>query len=728
MHLFTRFIASFFCIIFINGLSAQCPPVWNCPAQLQTINDQSNNDPTLWNATYWWDNKTAMHDLADAAVDLSLLLSDTCNAGPYTASCILSLDLDGDGLRETFVSSEYFSDLQAGALYYNNGFQNIWNAGMLRNFQAPGNASRFFLLDSLVGNQQFFHLRWQNAQNGALTLPQLPYGQHAIYWAIQDANGKEYTCTYEFVVRDGKAPTVGCLSSGLFVNLPASGKVELLAETFLVQVEDNYSPYLENAARRAGTGSGFPSDSAGNTLYFIGFDCADLGKTIAVELWSKDQDGNTSSCTSHVFIATRTSACLGTNIPAINSCAFTCGEMQGIEDINWGVYSLNNGIPTALSSYSDGACLTYHVDSPLVHPIKIVPVRDNNPFNGVSTFDMVMIQQHIINTQLIQGLCNRIAADVNQDGKITMLDVIDIRKLILGVYTEFPSTLSWRFIPADHIFPPPPNPYDPPKFIPEGAIYIDTLPTSPVYQNFKAIKMGHVDGNGEWLMAPPEDRSGNAMDLLLQDALLTPGETLEIPVLPGANTLHGLQFSLKSLDPNLHIEAILPGNIEALDAENIYQQDNDHWALSWARGHAAPLNPAETFCRLRLRASAPVRLSDALQLGSLRAEAYDASLQTHALALRFLPAFEKYESVGIGQAYPNPGTGDVYLPLQSADKQMLEIQCFDLDGKMIYRRAFESASGAELIVLPATIFRKSGLYTWRLSGADLVKSGLLVRE
>ncbi|MBN8684061.1 MAG: hypothetical protein J0L99_15560 [Chitinophagales bacterium] len=732
MHLFTRFIASFFCIIFINGLSAQCPPVWNCPAQLQTINDQSNNDPTLWNATYWWDKKTAMHDLADAAVDLSLLLSDTCNAGPYTASCILSLDLDGDGLRETFVSSEYFSDLQAGALYYNNGFQNIWNAGELRNFQASGNASRFFLLDSLKGNQQFFHLRWQNAQNGALTLPQLPYGQHAIYWAIQDANGKEYTCTYEFVVRDGKAPTVGCLNSGLFVNLPASGKLEILVDEFLLYAEDNYCPALEYAARRVGTGSGFPSDSAGNYLHFINFDCADLGKTIAVELWAKDEAGNTAFCTSEILIADPAGACKGSSNRVVTSCASVCNSTQGIEDVNWAVYAFNNGVPEPLPFYTSTPCLTYYVDSPLIQALKIVPFNDDNHINGVSSFDIVLLQKHILNSQLITGVCSKIAADVNQDGRITTLDAIDMRKVVLGVYTEFPSTLSWRFIPADHVFPPPPNPYDPPKFIPEGAIYIDTLPTGPIYQNFKAIKMGDINGNavpnGLLPTLHPEDRSGNAMELLLQDALLSPGETLEIPVLPGANTLHGLQFSLKSLDPGLHIEAILPGNIEALDAENIYQQNNDCWALSWARGHAAPLNPAETFCRLRLRASAPVRLSDALQLGSLRAEAYDANLQTHALALRFLPAFEKYESVGIGQVYPNPGTGDVYLPLQSADKQMLEIQCFDLDGKMIYRRAFESASAAELIVLPAAIFRKSGLYTWRLSGAGLVKSGLLVRE
>ena len=732
MRLFTRFIASFFCTILIQGLTAQCPPVWDCPAQLQTINDQSNNDPKLWNATYWWDNKTAMHNLADADVDLSLRLSDTCNAGPYSARCILSLDLDGDGLRETFVSSEHFSDLQAGTLYYNNGFQNIWNAGELRSFQEIGNASRFFLLDSLVGNTQFFHLRWQNAQNGTQTLPQLPYGQHAIYWAIQDANGKEYTCTYEFTVRDGKAPTVACNNTGLFVNLPVSGKLELLVDEFLVYAEDNYCPALEYAARRIGTGSGFPSDSAGNYLHFINFDCADLGKTIALELWAKDEAGNTSFCTSEILIADPAGACEGSSNRVITSCASVCNSMQGIEDINWAVYALINGVPEPLPFFTSTPCLTYYVDSPLVQALKIVPFNNDNHINGISSFDIVLLQKHILNAQLIQGVCSKIAADVNQDGRITTLDAIDMRKVVLGIYTELPSTLSWRFIPADYVFLPPPNPYDPPKFIPEGAINIDTLPTGPVYQNFKAIKMGDINGNAvanEALSASiPEDRSGNTMELLLQDALLSPGETLEIPLLLGTNTLHGLQFSLKSLDPGLHIKAILPGNIEALDAENIYQQDNDCWALSWARGHAAPLNPAEAFCRLRLRASAPVRLSEALQLGNLRAEAYDAGLQTQALTLRFLPAFEMNESVALGTPYPNPGTGDVYLPVRTTDKQALEIQCFDLDGKIIYRRAFESASGTELVALPASIFTKSGLYTWRLSSAGLVKSGLLVRE
>lgn len=731
MRLFTRLFVSFFCIILFNSLHAQCIPVLDCPAQMLQVDDQSNNDAALWNAGYWKDPLTQSQDLADAPADLSLHLSDTCQAGPYTARCILSLDLNGDGARETFLTSDHFSDLSPGTLYYNNGFQGIWNAGELRSFQVGATAPGFYLLDSISGKEQFFHLRWKNGQNGAISLPQLPYGQHAIYWAVQNANGEEFTCTYEFTVRDGKAPTVGCLSSGLFVNLPVSGEVELLAETFLVQLEDNYSPYLENAARRAGTGSGFPSDSAGNTLYFIGFNCADLGKTVAVELWSKDQAGNTSFCTSYVFISTQAGACLGSNIPTINSCAFTCGEMQGIEGIDWGVYSLNNGIPTALPSFSDGGCLTYFVDSPVVNSIKIVPVIDDNHINGVSTFDAVLIQQHILNTQLIQSTCGKIAADVNEDGRITMLDVIDIRKVVLGVYTEFPSTLSWRFIPADHVFPTPPNPYDPPAFIPEGAILIDTLPASAIYSNFKAVKMGNVNGNAFFNAPSPdsnsEDRSGNTIELMLQDALLAPGETLEIPLFLNENELFGLQFSLKST-PELQIEALLPGNIEALGAENIHQRNDQSWALSWARGHAAPLNPTDAFCRLRLRARAPVRLSEALTPGSVRAEAYGAAGQTHALALRFLPAFEHNESIGVGAPYPNPGTGDVYLPLQTNSSQTLDIQCFDLDGKLIYRRAFESTPGAELIVLPAAIFRKSGLYTWRLSGAGLVRSGLLVRE
>ncbi|MEM1215824.1 MAG: hypothetical protein AAGJ82_09080 [Bacteroidota bacterium] len=86
-----------------------------------------------------------------------------------------------------------------------------------------------------------------------------------------------------------------------------------------------------------------------------------------------------------------------------------------------------------------------------------------------------------------------IAADVNQSGSVTVVDLIQMRKLILNYYDEFPNAPSWRFIPADYEFPIPTNPWFEPF-----PTQMELSPTSPVANfvpHFTGIKIGDVNGS-----------------------------------------------------------------------------------------------------------------------------------------------------------------------------------------------------------------------------------------
>jgi len=61
-----------------------------------------------------------------------------------------------------------------------------------------------------------------------------------------------------------------------------------------------------------------------------------------------------------------------------------------------------------------------------------------NPFLGVSSIDLVDIQRHILGLQRFQSECRLRAADVNRDGLINGIDLVEARRLILGIYTEWP--------------------------------------------------------------------------------------------------------------------------------------------------------------------------------------------------------------------------------------------------------------------------------------------------
>lgn len=151
---------------------------------------------------------------------------------------------------------------------------------------------------------------------------------------------------------------------------------------------------------------------------------------------------------------------------------------------------------TIEASYTTNGSGTYlFPDLSFADSLVVTPSRDDNPLNGVSTFDVVLISRHILGTQLLGSPYRMIAADVNQSGTITILDLIQIRKLILGVTTSFPNAPSWRFVPSEYQFPIPSNPWQ--ETFPEVIVLDDLEEGGVISGNFIGIKIGDVNGSAQ---------------------------------------------------------------------------------------------------------------------------------------------------------------------------------------------------------------------------------------
>ncbi|MCB0641830.1 MAG: hypothetical protein KDC44_09335, partial [Phaeodactylibacter sp.] len=72
--------------------------------------------------------------------------------------------------------------------------------------------------------------------------------------------------------------------------------------------------------------------------------------------------------------------------------------------------------------------------------------RDGGYANGVSVFDLLTIQQHILGVVPLTNPFFRIAADASNSSGITVLDITLIRQVLLAYTQSFPAG-SWRFIP-----------------------------------------------------------------------------------------------------------------------------------------------------------------------------------------------------------------------------------------------------------------------------------------
>lgn len=89
----------------------------------------------------------------------------------------------------------------------------------------------------------------------------------------------------------------------------------------------------------------------------------------------------------------------------------------------------------------------------------IIPERLDLPRNGVSTLDLVRIQKHLLAKELFDSPFQYIAADANNNQQVSAFDLIEIRKLILGIYSAFPNNTSWRFVDKNYQFADPNHPW-----------------------------------------------------------------------------------------------------------------------------------------------------------------------------------------------------------------------------------------------------------------------------
>jgi hypothetical protein len=121
----------------------------------------------------------------------------------------------------------------------------------------------------------------------------------------------------------------------------------------------------------------------------------------------------------------------------------------------------------------------------------ITPTKDDDLLNGVTTFDLVLIAKHILGVQPLDSPYKLIAADANGSGTISTLDLIFLRKAILGVNDYFPNNSSWRFIPADYDFPDEENPWL--EAFPETIDF--NTSEGPILLDFTGIKIGDVNGS-----------------------------------------------------------------------------------------------------------------------------------------------------------------------------------------------------------------------------------------
>lgn len=108
---------------------------------------------------------------------------------------------------------------------------------------------------------------------------------------------------------------------------------------------------------------------------------------------------------------------------------------------------------------------------------------------GINVADVVVMRRHILNIENFTSPYQYIAADINNDGTVTTMDLIQLQSYILVKIDAFTNNDFWRFIPASFI----PDPNDPLGAPIPDSIEVLNLGGDLSGQSFIGVKIGDAD-------------------------------------------------------------------------------------------------------------------------------------------------------------------------------------------------------------------------------------------
>ncbi|MBI5915712.1 MAG: HYR domain-containing protein [Bacteroidetes bacterium] len=314
--------------------------------------------------------------------------------------------------------------------------------------------------------------------NGLGTYTNVPPGTYNVRYVAADQCNNQTQCLTTVKVVDCIAPTAVCESS-FTVSLNQSWTAEFSPDDFDAGSFDNCPGTLQVS---------FSQDMSETVRIYT---CDDLGQNPVI-IWVTDMAGNQSFCETFVIVQMQGAAdCESPDWAGlihteddlgISNVSVTLSGVTVVTDTN-GFYPAN-----AFGNFPDGL---------------LTPYKNDTPLNGVSTFDIVLITKHILNSTLLDSPYKIIAADANHSNSVTTFDVVTIRRLILGEIPAFPNNTSWRFVPDSFVFPNPMYPFA--TAFPETIII--SPPYLPEYFDFVGLKVGDVNNSAavNFASAPAND-------------------------------------------------------------------------------------------------------------------------------------------------------------------------------------------------------------------------------
>ncbi len=253
----------------------------------------------------------------------------------------------------------------------------------------------------------------------------------------------------------------------------------------------------------------------------------------------------------------------------------------------------------------------------------IVPSKNNDSIkaNGISVIDVLQIQGAILNKFTFNSPYKVIAADVDKSGSVSVLDILYLKRLILGIDKSFIGNRLWAFVDSSISETTVTIPY-------KDSIVISSIGSDKKSQSFIGIKLGDVNYDWNPTLTPfgSISKITKPIEIYFNDVPATESNQVRIPIrVKNFKNIIGMQYTLHFNANQLQLVGI---DKNTLDMEySVGKASEGKISFLWAdsKNEAKTLSDGSQVFELVFNKKSPIT-NDAINVSSelIQVEAWDA--------------------------------------------------------------------------------------------------------
>lgn len=347
---------------------------------------------------------------------------------------------------------------------------------------------------------------------------------------------------------------------------------------------------------------------------------------------------------------------------------------------------------------------TFTTNLPENLPLSYRLFSDKDVLNGVNVGDIIRIQNHILGKDPITDPLSLLAADVNKSGKVTVSDIIEIRRLILGKMEQFSSGDSWIFIDAD--FPLFSNNWE------LANTWVAPTQDNGLYNEFQAVKLGDV---ARLIFNRSDEITVRNQGQKEVFFLTKEKDKIMLWLSNHDESMEGFQLSL-DLDPVLRVYSVNP------------MLEDNQYAFSPDGNNLRIILTAD---EIRMMDDKPLFVFDESGVNSVKvplrlSENFVNMVVTNGESNPIAPIAFRENALFESYASPNPFRENVVIRFDSNIIQNVRLVVYDINGRIIDERELNALPGQNSFSLTGTELCTAGIYFYSILGKNIQSSGKIM--